>query len=97
MAKQKSEVEIGSDSIRGAGWLFGAKRDYTYDVPDGTVAVNFKTEDLSSDCMNVGDGNGKATLSWKPGDKKAYVHAWVNGAVGSANHVKWKVIAVIIK
>ena len=97
MAKQMYEVEIGSDSIRGAGWLFGAKKDYTYDVPDGAVTVKFKCEDLSSDCLNIGSGNGKATISWKRGDRKAHVHAWVNGAVGSANEVRWTVVAVIIK
>ncbi len=95
--QQKYEVEIGSDSIRGAGWLCGAKKDYTYVVPKGTVAVQFKVKDRSSNCLNVGDGNGKATISWKQGDTKAHAHAWVNGAVGSANRVQWKVVAVIIE
>ncbi len=97
MSKQKHEVEIGFDSIRGAGWLCGAKKDYTYEVPEGTVAVKFEHEDLSSDCLNIGDGNGKATLRWRRGDTKAHVHSWVNGAVGSANRVQWKVVAVIIR
>lgn len=99
VAKQKYEVKIGSDSIRGKGWLGfgGAKKDYTYNVPDGAITVKFEHKDESSDCWNIGNGNGKATLSWRHGDKKARVHAWVNGAVRQRNKVSWTVVAVFIK
>ena len=65
-------------------------------MPKGTVALNFNYEDRSSDSLNIGEGNGKATLHWKPGDEEARVHAWVNGAAGPANEVSWNVTAIMI-
>ncbi len=95
MFKQKFEIEIGSGNLKGA-FGFGKREDYTYPVPKGTVAVTFKHEDRSSNTFNIGGGNGKATLHWKPGDEEARVHAWVNGAAGAPNEVAWTVIAVLM-
>ena len=82
------EVEIGSGNIRGS-FLVGNKQDFYYDVPEGTTALGFRTKDTSANTLNIGGGNGKATLHWNKGEKKARVHAWVNGAVGSPNEISW--------
>ena len=86
------EVEIGSGNIRGS-YMFGSKQDFYYDVPDGITALGFRTEDTSANTLNIGSGNGQATLHWNKGEKKARVHAWVNGAVGSPNEISWTVVA----
>jgi len=87
-------VEIGSGSLRGSV-LFGAKQDHYYNVPDGTTNVALKSEDNGCISINLGGGNGKATLDWTPGDKTARVHAWVNGTLWSANEVSWRVFATV--
>ena len=86
-----NKVEIGSGSITGN--LFGKKRDFTYNVPDGAIAVTFSSEDNSPNSLNIGSGNGKATLNWDKQARKAHVHAWVDGAVGGGNSVSWTVYA----
>lgn len=95
MSKQKFEIEIGSGQLKGS-FGFGAREDFTYPVPKGSTTVGFKHEDHSSNSFNIGGGNGKATLHWKPGDEEARVHAWVNGAAGGSNKVVWTVVAVLI-
>ena len=85
-------MEIGSGNIRGS-FLVGNKQDFYYDVPERTIALGFRTEDTSANTLNIGDGNGKATLHWNKGEEKARVHAWVNGAVGSPNEISWTVVA----
>lgn len=90
-----STTMIGSDRLRGSGW-FGKRRDYTYNVPHGAIHVRIEDEDGSSNGMNIGNGNGKATLSWSRGDSEAYVHAWVNGTVVGSNEIKWNVYATHI-
>ncbi len=51
------------DLIADQGTHVGPRR--TIRRPKGTVAVKFEHEDLSSDCLNIGDG--KATLRWRRG------------------------------
>ena len=85
-------MDLGSWSIRGS-FLFGCKEDYTYDVPDGAIQVSLCAEDRSQDTLNIGSGNGKVTLNWDRSERKAHVHAWVNGAVGSPNEMRWTVFA----
>lgn len=75
--------------------MFGKKEDYYYDAPDGTIQVSLDFSDKSKDTLNIGNGNGKVTLSWDKAAKKAKVHAWVNGAVGAPNEVQWTVYAWI--
>ena len=87
-------VEIGSGSLRGS-FLFGAKQDHYYNVPEGTISVALQAEDRGCVSINLGSGNGKATLDWNRGDKTARVHAWVNGTAWSANEVSWRVFATI--
>ena len=65
------------------------EEDYTYDVPDGVIYVSLNVEDRSSDTLNIGSGNGKVKLTWDKSAKKAHVRAWVNGALGSPNEVRW--------
>ncbi len=93
--KQEFQIEIASGNLKGS-FGFGAKEDFTYAIPTGTIALRFKYEDRSSDSFNIGDGNGKATLHWRPGDEEAHVHAWVNGATGACNEVTWTITARII-
>ena len=83
-------IEIGSGSIRGD--LFGKRRDYTYDVPDGAIHVSLDVQDKCDAQINIGSGNGDVTLKWDKAAKKAHVHAWVNGAIGR-NHFEWTVYA----
>lgn len=85
-------IDLGSGNLRGS-WGFGRKEDYTYDVPDGAIQVSLDAEDRSSNALNIGSGNGKVTLNWDKSAKKARVHAWVNGAVGAPNEVRWTVYA----
>ena len=88
-----TRIVLGSGNVRGS-WVFGKKEDFHYDVPDGTISVSLDSEDLSDDnSLNIGSGNGKATLHWDKAAKKARVHAWVNGAVGAPNEVRWTVYA----
>ena len=84
-----SRIEIASGSLKGK--LFGAKEDYSYDVPEGVVHVSLRKEDKSGGVFNIGSGTGDVSLNWDKAAKKAYVHAWVNGSVGSGNHVTWTV------
>ena len=83
-------IDLGSGNLKGA-WGFGAKEDFEYDVPDGAISVSLDYNDQSANSLNIGSGNGKATLHWDKAAKKARVHAWVNGAVGAANEVRWTV------
>ena len=85
------EVVIASGSIRGNFW--GQKKDFAYAVPDGAINVRIETEDLSPNSLNLGSGNGKATLSWDKSARTAHVHAWVNGAIGRGNHIIWTIYA----
>ena len=87
-------IDLGSANLKGS-YGFGKKENYTYDVPDGAIHVSLDAEDKSSDSLNIGSGNGKVTLEWDREGKKARVHAWVNGAVGSPNEVRWTVYAWI--
>lgn len=85
-------IEIGSGSLRGN--LFGGRKDYYYDVPDGVKNVSLSWEDKSDNGINFGSENGEVRLNWDKAAKKAHVHAWVNGSIGS-NHVVWTVYAWI--
>lgn len=84
------KIELGSGNLKGS-FGFGKKEDYTYDVPENAIHVSMDQEDKSSDTLNIGNGNGKVTLRWDKAARKAHVHAWVNGALGSANEVRWTV------
>ena len=84
------KIELGSGNLKGS-FGFGKKEDYTYDVPENALHVSINQEDHSSDTLNIGDGNGKVTLRWDKASRKAHVHAWVNGAVGRGNEVRWTV------
>ena len=85
-------IDLGSGNLKGS-WGFGKREDYTYDVPDGAIHVSLDAEDKSSNNLNIGSGNGKVTLNWDKSAKKARVHAWVNGALGAPNEVRWTVYA----
>ena len=85
-------IELGSENLKGS-FGFGKREDYTYDVPDEVIHVSLNSEDKSSNDFNLGSGNGKVTLTWDKLAKKAYVHAWVNGAVGDPNEVRWTIYA----
>ena len=85
-------IDLGSGNVKGS-WGFGKKEDFHYDVPDGTISVSLDYNDQSANSLNIGSGNGKATLHWDKAAKKARVHAWVNGAVRAANEVRWTVYA----
>ena len=85
---ERRRIEIASGSLRGN--LFGKREDYSYDVPDGVVHVSLNSEDKSDAGLNIGSGNGDVTLKWDKAARKAYVHAWVNGSIGS-NHMAWTV------
>ena len=85
-------IDLGSGNLRGS-WGFGKREDYTYDVPDNALSVSLDSDDRSANSLNIGSGNGKATLHWDKAAKKARVHAWVNGAVGAPNEVRWTVYA----
>ena len=87
-------IDLGSGNLKGS-FGFGKKEDYTYDVPDRAIHVSLDAEDRSENNLNVGNGNGKVTLRWDKPGRKAHVHAWVNGALGAANEVRWTVYAWI--
>ena len=53
--------------------------------------VYFVSIFISMCIFNIGNGNGKVTLRWDKAARKAHVHAWVNGALGSPNEVRWTV------
>ena len=89
-----TRIDLGSGCLRGS-FGFGKREDYTYDVPDGAIHVSLDQEDRSTNNLNIGSGNGKVTLSWDKQARKAHVHAWVNGAVGAPNEVRWTVFAWI--
>ena len=91
------KIDVGSGNLKGS-FGFGKREDYTYDLPVGVQVINvsFSMEDKSSNSLNIGEGNGKATLKWDKAANKAHVHAWVNGAAGAANEVKWTVYAWIV-
>lgn len=89
---QAQRIELGSGNLKGS-FGFGKKEDYTYDVPDNAIHVSLSQDDLSSNTLNFGSGNGKVTLNWDKKARKAHVHAWVNGALGRANKVQWTVYA----
>ena len=84
----KRQIEIASGSLKGN--LFGKREDYSYDVPEGVVHVSLSKEDKSEGAISIGSGTGDVSLKWDKAAKKAYVHAWVNGSVGS-NHVTWTI------
>ena len=84
------KIELGSGNLKGS-FGFGKREDYTYDVPENAIHVSIDQEDKSSNSLNIGDGNGKVTLNWDKAGRKAHVHAWVNGALGAANEVRWTV------
>ena len=65
-------VEIGSGSLRGS-FLCGARQDHYYYVPEGTISVALHAEDRGCVSINIGSGNGKASLGWTRGDKTALV------------------------
>lgn len=89
-------IEIGSGHIKGS-FGFGNKQDFSYNVPDGAINVFINYQDDSSNALNIGSGQGKASLSkWKKGDDTANVHAWVNGAAGPPNEIRWTVFATIM-
>ena len=90
-----ASITLGSGNLRGS-FGFGKREDYTYDVPDGAIHVSMDQEDRSQNNLNFGNGNGKVTLNWDKAAKKAHVHAWVNGALGSANEVRWTVYAWVL-
>lgn len=81
-------IEIASGSLKGN--LFGRREDYSYDVPEGVVHISLSKEDKSEGAISIGSGTGDVTLKWDKEAKKAYVHAWVNGSLGS-NHVTWTI------
>ena len=60
-----------------------------------SYSVSLDYNDQSANSPNIGSGNGKATLHWDKAAKKARVHAWVNGAVGAANEVRWTVYCLV--
>ena len=88
------QIELGSGNLKGS-FGFGKREDYTYDVPDEAIHVSLSHEDVSKDTLNIGSGNGKVSLNWDKINQKAHVHAWVNGAVGSPNEVRWIVYAYL--
>jgi len=55
--------------------------------------VSLVASDHSANTLNIGDGNGKVTLTWNKGDSHAKVRAWVNGAIGKVNKMVWTVYA----
>ena len=86
-------LPVGSGNLKSSG-LFGHRRDYTYDVPHQAVWVSLDYNDKSSRSgVNMGSGNGNVTLRYEPSEKKAYVHAWVNGCGGGRNEMEWTVYA----
>jgi hypothetical protein len=85
-------LSLGSGNLKSNGW-FGKKHDFYYSVPKGAFHVSLDYNDRSSSGLNVGNGNGKATVSWTYGSRTAKVHAWVNGKFWGSNHVSWKVWA----
>ena len=91
-----TRIDLGSGNLKGS-FGFGKREDYVYDVPDGVRVINVSLDqnDRSQNSLNIGNGNGKVTLNWDVAAKKAYVHAWVNGAAGAANEVTWTVYAWI--
>jgi hypothetical protein len=84
------KIELGSGNLR-SSFGFCKQEDYTYDVPENALHVSIHHEDMSSDTLNIGSGNGKVTLRWDKAGRKAHVRAWVNGAVGTQNEVRWTV------
>ena len=82
------QIEIASGSLKGN--FFGKREDYSYDVPEGVVHVSLSKEDKSEGAFSIGSGTGDVSLKWDKAAKKAYIHAWVNGSVGS-NHVTWTI------
>ena len=84
-------IEIGSGDIRGD--LFGKRRDYTYDVPDGAIHVSLSQQDKCDGGINLGSGSGEVTLRWDKETRKAHVHAWVNGSLNGHNCFEWTVYA----
>ena len=83
---------VGSGSLRSSG-VWGRKRDYTYRVPYRATYVYLRGRSRSTIGISVGGGDGRATLSWRPGSLTAKVHAWVNGKLWGKNHVFWTVMA----
>ena len=90
----QKEIVIATGNIRGSRFQ-GHREDYYYDVPEGTIALGFHTSDNSPNALTIGSGNGEATLNWTKGEKKAHVHAWVNGTIGSPNEISWKIVATM--
>ena len=86
---------LGSRCLSNSGW-WGRKRDYYYNIPTNAIYVSFKSNDHSSGGLNIGNGDGKATLSWTRGNRRAKVHAWVNGSVWGTNRVCWTVYVWVL-
>ena len=83
---------VRSDSLRSSG-VWGRKRDYTYRIPYRASYVYLQGRSHSTLGISIGGGDGRATLSWRPGSLTAKVHAWVNGKLWGKNHVSWTVMA----
>lgn len=95
MAKQALKINVGSGHLR-SNFVFGKTENYTYNVPDGAISVSLSYEDVSNNALSIGAGSGDVTLKWTKGSDEAYVHAWVNGALGAPNEVTWTVYATLI-
>ena len=83
---------VGSNSLRSSGWS-GRKQDYTYRIPYRATYVYLQRGSGSTPGISIGGGDGRATLSWRPGRLTAKVHAWVNGKIFGRNKVSWTVMA----
>ena len=88
-------ITLGSRCLTSSGW-FGKKRDYYYNIPANALYVSFKSHDHSSSGASIGSGNGKATLHWRRGNRRARVHAWVNGKAWGKNRVCWTVYVWVL-
>ena len=89
-----NRLPIASGNIRSSAG-FGRKEDYTYDLPDGAIWASIDPENISGNTISLGSGSGKATMKVDMANKKAHVHAWVNGSAvfWAHNEVKWTVYA----
>jgi len=88
------KLPVGSGHLKSSAG-FGKREDYTYDVPDQAVWASLDYDDMSGNTISLGSGSGKVSLRYEPSEKKAYVHAWVNGSAffWAHNEMKWTVYA----
>ena len=84
---------LGSRCLSSSG-LVGKRRDYYYNIPANALYVSFKSNDHSSSGTNIGSGNGKATTT--RGNRRAKVHAWVNGKAWGKNRICWTVYVWVL-